>query len=389
MRISAGLVLGNIGLVLPLLSASPVLEAFAITTQTFFNQNLWLTISTLWAVIVLETEIRTLNIGERMATKLSLSGTRTSLALIPALLGLLPAAAGARFSVGIVQTLARNTNASPDNLAAVNFWFRHVNIFCNPLITGTVLASAISGLPAHRLLTYGIPITLLTSVIGWFFFIRPIQSCPVQSRTFPKRTLVKNSRLETHFVVLIPLSLAAALFLPGQLLCTVMPAIIVGAIATMTRTDFRHCINLFIPKANDRRILFEVVAILWFVAAAQTSGLTHSLVDMVLSCSLPAAYTLFLCAFIITGISGLCLPSVAFVMPIAAELFPADTLTAYAMLLAGFAAQFITPAHLCLIVSADTFGSGTGILLRRMFPALMLSLIGTILVMSMFEWLNF
>lgn len=385
MRITAGLILGSVGFALPLFSANPAHETFLTTAQAFLNQNLWLTISTLLAVMLLEAEVRALNLGERMASKLSLAGTQISLALIPALLGLLPAAAGARFSVGVVQALAKKTNTSPDTLAAVNFWFRHVNIFCNPLITGTVLACAISGLPAHRLLIYGIPLTLLTTAVGWYFFIRPIELCSVQSNPSSKPAPIKHTQLEMLFIVLLPISLAAALFLSGQLLYAVMPVVIVGAAATTARIGARNCILQLIPNVNDRRILFDVVLILWFVAASQTCGLTQSLVDMVLSCALPVEFTLFICAFLVTAVTGLCLPSVAFVMPVAIGLFPGDSFIAYTVLLAGFSAQFVTPAHLCLVISVDTFGSGIGKLLYRMVPALAVSTLGITIVMFAFS----
>lgn len=385
MRIAAGLILGSVGFILPLFSAPPVHETFLTTAKAFLNQNLWLTISTLLAVMLLEAEVRALNLGERIATKLSLSETQISLAFFPALLGLLPAAAGARFSVGAVQALAKNTNTSPDTLAAVNFWFRHVNIFCNPLITGTVLAGAISRLPAHRLLIYGIPLTLLTTVVGWYFFIRPIELCPARSNPSSKHAPKTHTQLETLFIVLLPISLSAALFLPGQLLYAVIPVVIVGAAATTAHIGARNCIQRLIPNANDRRILFDVVLILWFVAASQACGLTQRLVDMVLSCALPVEFTLFICAFLVTTVTGLCLPSVAFVMPVAIVLFPGDSFIAYTVLLAGFSAQFVTPAHLCLVISADTFGSSIGKILYRMFPALAMSTIGITLAMFAFN----
>lgn len=387
MRMTAGLLLGLIGCLLPFCAASPVPEAFSAALQAFFSRNLWLTLSTLAAVIVLESEIRALRLGERMAGRLSLLGTRASLAFVPALLGLLPAVAGARFSVGLVQALAKQTNASPETLATVNFWFRHVHLFCNPLVTGTILAGAITNLPAHRLLCYGVPLALLSAVIGWIIYIRPIQSHP-RSEAPAADMQLKLSRLEALFAVAIPVSLAAALFLPGSLLLAVVPALAIGAAAAASRCGIRSLFSFLAPDGRDRRILIEVMAILWFVAAAEASGITRNIAELLLAAPLPIQGALFLCAFGITAITGQCLPSVAFVMPLACDLFPGDALTAYAVLLAGFAAQFATPAHLCLLVSADAFGVSISTMLRRMLPAIVLTSIGSAALMAGMHWLE-
>lgn len=373
MRISAGLLLGGVGILLPFLASGSTLEHFHAAWTTFAFGGLTSTLASLAAVLIIEAQIRSLELGERIASKFSGVGTKAALALLPGVLGLLPATAGARFSVGVVRALGQHVNVSPETLAVINFWFRHVNIFCNPLISGTILALGLTELSARELLLPGIPFAVSSALIGWMLFVKPLV---VLRQANPEAKVgVPFSLLERSFLALIPASLIFAFVFPKGLFVALTPALGVGAWAVRQKFGLHAILKLLRFETTDRRIFGEVALIFWFTSSMEATGLTAQLVSGLFGTSLPPVLSIALAAFAVTMVTGLCLPSIALVMPVAIGLYPGDGAMLYTVLLASFLAQFVTPAHLCLVVSAEAFGARTSSVITRLLPALLFSVV--------------
>ena len=134
----------------------------------------------LYFVMCLEIELRgsgTLS-GMVEALKRLFSGARALLALMPAFLGLLPSLGGARFSAPIVEELSQGLSISAEHKAAVNFWFRHIFEFSNPIIPGMIMACSIAEVPFSAFLKHLSWLTLLAFAVGWAILIRPIRLPP-------------------------------------------------------------------------------------------------------------------------------------------------------------------------------------------------------------------
>lgn len=78
-------------------------------------------------------------------------------------------------STAVVKILDSTSNAEALSLAAVNFWFRHVLVFCSPLISGTILACALTGTSPATTAIMGLPVAASFIIFGGFFFIKPIK----------------------------------------------------------------------------------------------------------------------------------------------------------------------------------------------------------------------
>ena len=63
-----------------------------------------------------------------------------SLALAPALIGLLPMPGGAVFSAPMVETAVGNYRIKAESKLAINYWFRHIPEFVWPLYPGFILS---------------------------------------------------------------------------------------------------------------------------------------------------------------------------------------------------------------------------------------------------------
>src|SRR5438067_1607852 len=91
---------------------------------------------------------------------------RLVMAALPALIGFLPSAGGARFSAPLVDEVAASTTASPALRSFANYWFRHVWNYSVPVYAGVVLVSAVAAVPLSSVIVANLPLTLAALVAG-------------------------------------------------------------------------------------------------------------------------------------------------------------------------------------------------------------------------------
>lgn len=90
---------------------------------------------------------------------------------IPAIIGLLPSAGGARFSAPLVAQATAGVPYRAEDRVFINYWFRHVWEFSLPLYPGLILAAHISGVPLGTIILWQWPFTVTWAVLGyWYIF---------------------------------------------------------------------------------------------------------------------------------------------------------------------------------------------------------------------------
>src|SRR5574337_341797 len=86
-------------------------------------------------IMVLENIIRKRGLLKRMMESVVnvARDRRIAMAVLPAVIGLLPSAGGAAFSAPMVQEAATDAGIRPERKAFINYWFRHIWEYCSPL----------------------------------------------------------------------------------------------------------------------------------------------------------------------------------------------------------------------------------------------------------------
>jgi integral membrane protein (TIGR00529 family) len=97
---------------------------------------------------------------------------RGILAVLPAVVGLLPMPGGALFSCPLIDDADEGATLPQELKTRINYWFRHVWEFWWPLYPGFLLAVAVSGLPVWKVASLLFPLHLMAIGIGWFFLLR-------------------------------------------------------------------------------------------------------------------------------------------------------------------------------------------------------------------------
>ncbi len=350
--------------------------------ERYLCAQLFLSLAALALIMTIEKAADALGLMSAVK-RIAAQRAKAALALLPAVVGLLPAIAGAQASLKLVERIGSGFAASPARLAAVNFWFRHVHVFCNPLISGTILALGICGLSAGEVLRWGVPAALVFFLAGWLALIRPLSQKESESAALhssgsaaagesAKSGSSRNPAAKVFAALLFAATLAAFVTsIPLALL--LLPPAVCGAFSAAKAND-ASALRELLPNKRDLRLIAEVAFMLWFAAAVHACGLVDAAAQFLSMLGMPPFVSVLVTAFSVSFITGVSLASVAISMPLAVAIAPGSSLAAFGVIAAGFLAQFVTPAHLCLVVSAQGLGASVSSLLKELTLPLVLSI---------------
>ena len=172
MQIGAAMLAGGIFIWLTQSAELSILIRAAVETLTL--PRTYDIILALYFVMCLEIELRLSGVLTDMvkALRQKFNGVKILLAIMPAFLGLLPSVGGARFSAPIVEELSADLKLSPEHKTAINFWFRHIFEFSNPIVPGMIMACNIAGVTFGELLRHLAWVTILAFMVGWFVLMK-------------------------------------------------------------------------------------------------------------------------------------------------------------------------------------------------------------------------
>ncbi len=140
---------------------------------TFIDRTTIELVVALVLIMVLESVMRKTGMLEEMTKSLFVLplNQRVLTALIPAIIGLLPSAGGARFSAPLVEQATSDVPYRAEEKVFINYWFRHIWEYSLPLYPGLVLAAHISGVSLGSLILVMIPFSIIWVLLGyWIIF---------------------------------------------------------------------------------------------------------------------------------------------------------------------------------------------------------------------------
>ena len=322
----------------------------------------------IFAVIWLSTQMSETGIMQDLVDSIrSRVSRRISMAVLPAVLGLLPMPGGALFSAPLVDSCDDKKEIQPLLKTKINYWFRHIWEYWWPIYPGVLLAIDISGLPVWQFIVFQLPITFSVIVIGYFFFLRKIGDS--------KQSVQKP---EGHFFLLImPIIVIIFLYI---LIRLVMPFIyefskylpmfigIVCAIFLIQRQrplslqDWKSII--LSKKTFNLAFIVALIRIYGAIIEARLPGGNY-IMDFVrselFSIGFPVIFIILLIPFISGMTTGIAVGFVGISFPIVISLIGQNpdffTLISTIVLAFGFGymGMILSPVHVCLIVTNKYF----------------------------------
>ena len=314
----------------------------------------WEIMLALYFVMCLEFQLRTSGIidGLLAASRKIFRSDRFLLALMPAFLGFLPSLGGAIFSAPLVENAARPFAITPERKTAINFWFRHVWEFTNPIMTGMLLASQLSGIALGDLAYHMLWVTGLTIVIGWILLIAPLR--PAEPDTRPAATEADRSNKRYLVLAAGPILANFMLVVLFRLSAALSMAVVVTAMTFILRRKVAD-VRAMLAHALDGRLLWGIASIMLFQQVLSGAGIMGDIATLLGAMAVPATVVIGIVSFLGGLLTGTSQGFVAIAFPFIALLAPGDMNLVLVCFVLGMAGEMLSPVHLCLLVTLDYF----------------------------------
>jgi uncharacterized protein len=351
---------------------------FGATLSTLRNFNTWEILGALYFVMCLEFQLRTSGLLDEVmaAARAHLVSDKLLLAGMPAFLGFLPSLGGALFSAPLVENASRRYEMTAEDKTTVNFWFRHVWEFVNPIMPGLLLFSQVTRFPVSTLMLEMAPFTLAAIIIGWIFCLMRLREKAGGAVYYGENgaeEAVEVKRKGLHAVVLTagPILFNILLVLAFKIPASVSMAMVVGLMVLVLRQDAANIKKMLI-HGLDRKLLWGIGSVLLFQQVLMDTGALTGVVAILRSSRISPLIITGVLTFVtgmLTGTSG---GFVAVSMPVVVALAPGEIAAAVVGFVVGTAGQMLSPMHLCILVTVEYFKSN---FIRSLMPVALMEVL--------------
>ncbi|MHB8093865.1 MAG: DUF401 family protein [Candidatus Aminicenantales bacterium] len=286
------------------------------------------------------------------ALKKLIADPRLILAIPSAFIGLLPMTAGAMMGAPIVEEAGKRWDLTPAWKTFFNYWFRHIWEYSWPLYVNLILAAAICRVPIKKLSFYQFPFTLVAIAAGLVLLFRHVPYLPREHQG--------NGTFKDVFKVFFsiwPIVLTIILiffFRIDMLLSLGIACLLTQLTAAMS---LRERVTI-IAESVSLKIVFLTASLMVFKRILETSGALDAVVRVVSPHGISAYILLFAAPFTIGLLTGVNQAFVAIAFPLLVPIIgsghPDMILLGFAYV-SGFVGILLSPAHLCLALTADYF----------------------------------
>jgi hypothetical protein len=293
------------------------------------------------------------------------------MAVLPAVIGLLPMPGGALFSAPLVNTCEGADELSGITKTQINYWFRHMWEYWWPLYPGALLAIDLSGLPILRYILFMAPLTLFYVLGGYLFLLRRIPKGAREKGTQPVKGLLKST-----LPILITMGVFGILevLVPGLGKFSKYVPIGIGLLLAMVVLQIQSPLRgkdwkrILLSHHSLALVLLIVMIRLYgaFIEAPLPGG--QILMDVMkaelAAWGIPLFLFVALIPFFSGVVMGVAVGTVGASFPIVLSMLgsdPAPGVLMSTVILAfafGHAGQLLSPVHVCLVVSNQYFKAG-------------------------------
>lgn len=322
---------------------------------------------------------------DSLRTFFSKGGT---LAVIPAVYGLMPVPGGALFSAPLIDKEGDKYKLRNEQKNFLNIWFRHIWFPIYPISSAMILICSLqfSGLPIQMLMLANIPSFLGVLLIGFFFLRRYTKNTPQTTHKVAK---------EYHGLVYILPPVVPLLFYPLKFLgLSETRCFILGVTVSLLLLYFLLRIEPktylgIMKKSFTWNLAIAIFGIMILREMIRLSQIHMLITDTMQNLAFPALFIVILIPLLLGTLTGYNLGAVALSYPLVESFF---TFTGVQLLgltslifMSSLIGYLISPIHLCNVLSSEYLKTDTTRMYKMFLPAAVILLcIQTIFVILMF-----
>ncbi|MFH1848624.1 MAG: DUF401 family protein [archaeon] len=293
---------------------------------------------------------------------------------MPLLIGLVPAPSGAMLSAPFARETGQKIGLKPERMLVINYWFRHITEYINPIYPGPILTTAIVGITFKSLFFMNLPIMLTVFMTGLAMFILTIR----HSRNTEKPArgdLMRIAKAIWPVLLAIILPIAFKVNIALSVLASVALASLVHRIPP---TPAR------IRKSFQADLLLLVFLVMYFKTVLHSSNAIEAIAQSLAGTS--PLIVIILVPAIIGFLTGMTIAYVGLGFPLLIPLFNSggelnQTLVMLAFV-SGYMGILLSPMHLCLSVTQKYFGADYRKIYGLLLPAVAVVCLATALLVT-------
>ena len=356
-KVNLGAVMVTAAVVLGLLFKLSPGEVLAVACSSITAPSTLNLAATLALIMFLERIMRQQLIMQRLVNSLKglVKDSRAVMAILPALVGLLPSPGGALFSAPMVDEASQEMEITPERKSFINYWYRHLWEYSFPLWPAILLAAEVFDLPVRDLIAVQLPFTIAAIVVGM-----PTAFSGVANR--PSRDLNGNhGNRRQHLLDLAvgigPVVMVIILALAVGLKVSISVGIVVLALLLLYRYSLRRLAEL-VKEAFAPGVILLVIGVILFKNMLIACGTVEALSSFFTSLGIPILLIFFALPFIVGLLTGISLAFVGATFPLFLGLLGSSSLDLRLIAFAfasGCAGVMLSPLHLCLVLTVQYF----------------------------------
>lgn len=367
-------------------------------THTVSSNNIFMMIVIVQVIWLSSQMSRTQTMKEMVDTVKGVLSSRATMAVLPAIIGLLPMPGGAIFSAPLLDDADDRRELPPMLKTQINYWFRHVWEYWWPLYPGVILAIQLTGLSELAFVALQLPLSLISVAAGYGFLLRrvPKRAARRDSTGAWRRLFYLTSPIFLLIGVYAAVKIVTAAVFDDRHALPLAVGAVVGAkyfpmvVGILSAQLYLQRIRplgagewkgILLSKGTANLAVLVLFVTIYgaFVQAPLSEGgrLMDHVRQELLDFGIPFVLVIMAIPFVAGMTTGIAVGMVGASFPVVMGLIGPDpttgtllstTLLAYAL---GYMGMILSPVHVCLIVTNKHFETSlTGSLTRLVKPAI-------------------
>jgi integral membrane protein (TIGR00529 family) len=293
--------------------------------------------------------------------------SRFTVAIIPAIVGLLPVVGGAMLSAPLVADAADDLRLPPERRTFLNYWFRHVWEYTLPTFPAVFLTAGITGVSVAALVAVDVPLTLAAIAAGVIFGFRGVAPIRHGAGSGSPGELWKHladfvrNLLPFFFVILLTVGLDIHLAYPM--------AVVTTGVILLDRMPLSRLRQLA-QQHLSIDLAFLIWGIMLFKEILQATQAMDRIAGELSAMGIPPVLLVVLLPALIAFITGYTTAFVGLSFPVLVPFLQPSELSVYYVMLglaSGICAHLLSPLHACLAMTMQYYQAGMGRTLRLLF----------------------
>jgi integral membrane protein (TIGR00529 family) len=279
-------------------------------------------------------------------------------ASMPLLIGLLPSVGGAYFSAPMVAEATEDTEMSPEKKGFVNYWLRHPWEYILPLYPGILLASVISKIELHELITLNLTYALSMLITGFIFGMHGAKGIVKTEGKLSKKGIWSFSPIISVLLLVVIFHIE----LHYALIVTVI------VLFTFYRYGFKKIISC-LKHGFSFDIILLIVSVMIFKETMESSGAVKNISHFLLEKGIPTLPILFSLPFITGLLTGITIGFVGGTFPLIISIAGTSTSAISFAFASGYLGVLFSPVHICLVLTREYFKADLWKMYKMIIPA--------------------